>query len=109
MTSYDSGMAAEPSDRIWNYDGSSVEIRTEGKLLDGRPALDEIVCTGATVHLEQRDANQWWMEIQAGGRDFHIWFTMEDGRLCVRLTDQQDEVQWEGDNRPKALPGDNGQ
>lgn len=31
----------------WNVEGSSVEIRTQGELADGRPALDEIVADGA--------------------------------------------------------------
>jgi hypothetical protein len=34
-------------------DGSSLEIRTQGQLPDGRPALDEIVASGAAVHLEE--------------------------------------------------------
>jgi hypothetical protein len=37
----------------WQKDESSIEIRTQGELSDGRPALDEIVAEGATIHLEQ--------------------------------------------------------
>ena len=44
---------AEENDLIWKTDSSSVEIRFQGRLEDGRPALDEIVATGAGVHLEQ--------------------------------------------------------
>jgi hypothetical protein len=96
----------EQNDLIWKADSSSVEIRFQGQLEDGRPALDEIVGYGASLHLEQMDHDQWWMGIQAGGKDFHLWFTVEDGRLCVRLSDQDDEnAQWEGDNREKPVPG----
>ena len=38
---------------LWNKNGSSLEIRIQGELADGRPALDEIVADGASVHLEQ--------------------------------------------------------
>lgn len=90
----------------WEKDGSSFEIRTQGELPDGRPALDEIVARGAFVHLEQMSHDQWWMSIRAGGKDCHLWFTLEDGRLCVRLSDQDDEnAVWEGDNREMPLPG----
>src|SRR5216684_3616301 len=52
----------------WEKDGSSVEIRTQGELIDGRPALDEIVASGATVHLEQMSHDHWWMGLEAGGK-----------------------------------------
>ena len=98
---------AEQSDLKWEKSGTSLEIRTQGTLPDGRPALDEVVASGATVHLEQMDNNQWWMGIQAGGRYFHLWFSLEDGCLCVRLSDQDDEdARWEGDNREKSSPGE---
>ena len=97
---------ADNDDLIWNTDSSTVEIRFQGRLEDGRPALDELVANGADVHLEQMNHDQWWMGIQSGGKDFHLWFTVEDGRLCVRLSDQDDEnAHWEGDNREKPLPG----
>jgi hypothetical protein len=100
---------AEKDDLIWKTDSSSVEIRFQGRLEDGRPALDEVVATGADVHLEQMDHDQWWMGIQAGGKDLHLWFTLEDGRLCVRLSDQDDEnTRWDGDKREKRLPGAEG-
>ena len=59
----------EQNDLIWKADSSSVEIRFQGQLEDGRPALDEIVGYGASLHLEQMDHDQWWMGIQAGGKD----------------------------------------
>src|SRR5258708_26352225 len=97
---------ADGNDLIWKTDSSSVEIRFQGRLENGRPALDEVVATGAHVHLEQMDHDQWWMGIQSGKKDFHLWFTMEDGRLCVRLSDQDDEnAQWKCDNREKPLTG----
>lgn len=98
----------EESDLIWKSDGGSVEIRTQGQLEDGQPALDEVVATGATIHLEQMAHDSWWMGVEAGGKHFHLWFTLEDGRLCVRLTDQNEEnTEWEGDNRERPLPRDN--
>src|ERR1039458_4437714 len=101
---------AENSDLIWKTDSSSVEIRFQGRLEDGRPALDEVVATGAAVHLEQMDHNQWWMGIQSGGRDFHLWFTLEDGRLSVHLSDQTDDqgehyAEWEGDSQERPITG----
>ena len=96
---------AEQGDLTWKTDNSTLEVRTQGQLEDGRPALDEVVATGADVHLEQMDHDQWWIGIEAGGKHFHLWFTSEDGRLS-RLTDQDDESgQWEGDNRERPLPG----
>jgi len=91
---------------IWEKDGSSFEIRTQAELADGRPALDEIVASGATVHLEQMSHNHWWMGIEAAGKYFHLNFGMQDGRLWVRLSDQgEEDTEWEGDNREKPLPG----
>jgi hypothetical protein len=56
------------------------EIRTQGELADGRPALDEIVADGD--------------------------FAMSGGRLHVHLSDQGDEyAEWEGDNRKRPFPG----
>src|ERR1700681_1676377 len=98
---------AERPETKWEKDNSKFEIRTQGQLEDGRPALDEVVATGADVHLEQMDHDSWWLSIQAGRKHFHLWFALEEGRLCVRLTDQDDENgQWEGDNRERPSPGE---
>ena len=100
---------SEQTENKWEKDNSSLEIRTQGTLPDGKPALDEVLATRADVHLEQMDHDKWWMGIEAGGKHFHLWFTLEDGRLCVRLTDQDEENrQREGDNRAKPLPGAGG-
>ena len=53
---------------LWEKDGSSVEIRTQGELPNGRPALDEVVASEATVHLEQMSHDHWWMGLEAGGK-----------------------------------------
>jgi hypothetical protein len=91
---------------LWEKDGSSFEIRTQGEVPDGRPALDEIVAEKANIHLEQMSHDQWWMGIEAGGKYFHLNFDVKDGRLCVHLSDQGDEyAEWEGDNREKPLTG----
>ena len=97
---------AEQTEIKFEKDDSKLEIRTQGTLPDGRPALDEIVAAGADVHLEQMDHDQWWMGIEAGGKLFHLWCTSEDGRLCVRLSDQgEEDAVWEGDNRGRTVPG----
>ncbi len=87
---------------IWNKDGSSIEIRTQGELADGRPALDEIVAHGASIHLEQMRHEGWFMGIKAGRKYFHLNFGGIDGRLWVHLMDQGEEsTEWEGDDREK--------
>lgn len=92
---------------VWEKDASSIEIRTQGELPDGRPALDEIVASGATIHLEQMDHDAWWMGIQAGGKYFHLNLTLQDGQLHVHLSDQGDDgAEWDGDSRARPLPGD---
>jgi len=89
----------------WKKDDSSIEIRTQGTLADGRPALDEIVADGAKIHLEQMAHDSWWMGIEAGGKYFHLGFNVNDGQLHVWLSDQGDEEgEWEGDNRDRPLP-----
>jgi hypothetical protein len=90
----------------WNKDGSSFEIRTQGELADGRPALDEIVARNASIHLEQLDFDSWWMGIEAGGKYFHLNFQVNNGKLDVDLSDQDDEnaESWEGDNRERPFP-----
>jgi len=90
----------------WEKDGSSIELRTQGELADGKPALDEIVASCAVVHLEQMSHDHWWMGIEAGGKHFHLNFGVHDGRLWVRLSDQgKENTEWEGDNRERPLPG----
>jgi hypothetical protein len=42
-------LVQEDQEMIWKKDGSSIEIRTQGELADGRPALDEIVADGAST------------------------------------------------------------
>jgi hypothetical protein len=90
----------------WERDGSSLEIRTQDQLRDGRPALDEIVANGASVHLEQMSHDHWWMGLEAGGKDLHLNFGVQNGRLWVHLCDQGDEnTESEGDNRERQIPG----
>src|SRR5215468_4780466 len=94
---------------ICEKDNSRFEIRTQGTLADGRPALDEVLASGAEIHLEQMSHDGWWMGIQAGGKYFHLNFVLRDGRLCVDLSDQSDGqteyVSWEGDGREHRIPG----
>ena len=87
---------------IWSKDGSSIEIRTQGELADGRPALDELLADGAHIHLEQMSHEGWFMGIKAGGKHFHLNFGVVDGQLWVHLMDQGDgNTEWEGDHRDK--------
>ena len=66
--SYDPIMAdVKQRDMVWEQDGSSLEIRTQGELPDGRPALDEIVARGAFVHLEQMAHDHWWLGLKLAG------------------------------------------
>ena len=52
MTSYHPDMADEhANDLKWSAGNSSVEIRFQGQLEDGRPALDEVLADGASVPL----------------------------------------------------------
>lgn len=89
----------------WTKDGSSLEIRTQGELADGRPALDEVVADGASIHLEQMAHDAWWMGITAGGKYFHLNFTVNAGKLYVHLSDQGGEdAEWQGDNRERPFP-----
>lgn len=37
--------------------------------------LDEIVATGASVHLEQMRANQWFLIVTAGGKSMRVWLS----------------------------------
>jgi hypothetical protein len=91
---------------LWSKNGSSLEIRTQGELAGGRPALDEIVADGASIHLEQMSHDHWWMGIEAGGKHFHLTFGVRDGKLYVDLSDQGEEyAEWEGDNRERPFPG----
>jgi len=93
---------------LWNKNGGSLEIRTQGELADGRPALDEIVADDASIHLEQMAHDHWFMGIEAGGKYFHLNFGVADGKLYVHLSDQGEEeerAEWEGDNRERPFPG----
>jgi len=78
------GLSAAP---VTPYDGpmqwtkgSSLEIRTQGELTDGRPALDEIVADGSSIHLEQMAYDSWFMGIEAGGKYLHLNFTVNAGK-----------------------------
>jgi hypothetical protein len=95
----------EQPDLTWKNDSGSVEIRFQGRLADGRPAFDEIVATGASIHLEQMVHDHWWLGLEAGGKYFHLNLGVRDGRLWVRLSDQGEEsAEWEWDSREKRIP-----
>jgi hypothetical protein len=49
-------------------------------------SLDEIVCDGAFVHLEQMDSDHWWMAIEKDGRTIHVNFHAR-GKIRARCED----------------------
>ncbi len=59
-----------------------IEIRNHP---NGR--LDEIFADCASVHLEQKDSNYWWMGLQIDGRYFHVRFNSAKG---IRVTVDED-------------------
>jgi hypothetical protein len=65
------------SEHKWEKDGSSAEIRTQGELPDGPPALDEVLAERASIHLEQMSHDQWWMSVDTAGKNFHLWFVLK--------------------------------
>lgn len=50
-------------------------------------SLDEVVCDGAYVHLEQMDYNHWWMAVEWQGKLFHINLTAK-GKINARCEEQ---------------------
>jgi hypothetical protein len=91
----------------WKEDASSIEIRTQGELPDGRPALDEIVASGASVTASRWTTTPGGWASRPAASIFHLNFTLRDGQLHVHLSDQaEDGAEWEGDSRPRPLPGE---
>ena len=63
-------------------DAQTLEIRRND---DG--TLDEIVATGASVHLEQMGGNHWWMSIEAGSRCVHVNLTTAKATIRAECDD----------------------
>ena len=63
-------------------DAQTLEIRRND---DG--TLDEIVATGASVHLEQMGGNHWWMLIEAGSRCVHVNITTAKATIRAECDD----------------------
>lgn len=106
---YDPKMAdAEHEHLIWKDRTSSLEIRFGEELDDGRPAFDELLAVGSRVQVQQMLPDGWGVSITAAGKEFYLAFTVEaDGHLWVRVSDMDEEsAWWNGDNRPKPLPGE---
>ena len=92
--------------------GSTVEIRFQGaawgmediRLMRLSPLALTFIWSRWTV-----TSGGW--EFVAVESDFHLWFTLKDWRLCVRLSDQDDEnASWDEDNlrgrcRERVLSG----
>jgi hypothetical protein len=41
--------------------------------LNDDETLDEVVCDGAFVHLEQMDTNLWWLVVTKGKKSVNVW------------------------------------
>jgi hypothetical protein len=91
------------SERTWKTDTSSVEIRTNGTLADGMPALNEILAQAISFHLKRQYHGGWWLEFVAGGRDFHIDFDVSNGALSVSLCDRMANEYWKGETRDISI------
>ena len=63
-------------------DAPTLEIRRND---DG--TLDEIVATGASVHLEQMGGNHWWMSIEIAGQCVHVNFTTAKAIIRAECND----------------------
>jgi len=55
-----------------------IEVRRNG---DG--SLDEVVASGAFVHLEQMSEKSWWLGIEKDGYRQVVWFGIEKGKLVT--------------------------
>jgi hypothetical protein len=85
-TGYPRKMAdAEHEHLLWKDRGGSLEIRFRGELEDGRPALYELLATGSNIRLEQVNQENWTISVKAAGKEFLLVFSVNGGRLWVRL------------------------
>lgn len=54
----------------------------------GRPAMDEIVATGANIHIERMDDNIVWGSIDAGGKRIVMTFRAKGGKLLFSAEEE---------------------
>lgn len=74
----DAGMRVRAKLKRW-----PLEVR-----LNKDETLDEVVCDGAFVHLEQMDFNQWWLVVTKGKKSVNVWLTAK-GRINAEYEDAE--------------------
>ncbi len=52
-------------------------------------AVDDVVITGDTFHLERMDDDAWWAGIYRGDRCVSLWIACEAGRIDVEVTNDE--------------------
>lgn len=64
----------------------SIELRPDENqsrrnIVDGKPTMDEIVATNASVHFEMMDNDSLWGRIESGGKSVVVWIRAKKNRL----------------------------
>jgi len=52
-------------------------------------AVDDVVITGDTFHLERMEDDAWWAGIYRGDRCVSLWIACEAGRIDVEVTNDE--------------------
>ncbi len=52
-------------------------------------AVDDVVITGDTFHLERMDDDAWWAGIYRGDRCLSLWIACEAGRINVEVSNDE--------------------
>jgi len=52
-------------------------------------AVDDVVITGDTFHLERMDDDAWWAGIYRGDRCVSLWIACEAGRINVEVSNDE--------------------
>ncbi len=65
-------------------------------------AVDDVVITGDTFHLERMDDDAWWAGIYRGDRCVSLWIACEAGRINVEVSN--DEIGCVDDTPGPAAP-----
>ncbi len=109
LWSYRPESEVKKNDLVWKSDGGTVEIRFQGRWRMGDLPLMRLSPLALTFIWSRWIVTSGGWEFAALESDFHLWFTLKDGRLCVRLSDQDDKnAWWDDDNREKPTPGTDG-
>ena len=52
-------------------------------------AVDDVVITGDTFHLERMDNDAWWVGISRGDRSVSLWISCRYGVIDVEVTNDE--------------------